>query len=63
MVNGSEVQKIIILQNMDQDQHSLNYIIKMFGQEYEFLESMTLQDYPCFACSLSDTEVAVTIPV
>ncbi|KAL3892081.1 hypothetical protein ACJMK2_004318 [Sinanodonta woodiana] len=42
---------------------SLNYTIKMFGQDYEFLESMILQDYPCSACSLSDTEVAVTIPV
>ncbi|KAK3586787.1 hypothetical protein CHS0354_016962 [Potamilus streckersoni] len=42
---------------------SLNYTIKMFEQNYEFLESLKLQEYPCSACSLSNTEVAVTIPV
>ncbi|KAK3580248.1 hypothetical protein CHS0354_012776 [Potamilus streckersoni] len=39
-----------------------NSKIKMFGQDYKYQDSMTLQAKPRCACALSDTEVAVRIP-
>ncbi|KAK3580249.1 hypothetical protein CHS0354_012777 [Potamilus streckersoni] len=39
-----------------------NSKIKMFGQDFKYQDSMTLQAKPLSACALSDTEVAVTIP-
>ncbi|KAL3891958.1 hypothetical protein ACJMK2_004200 [Sinanodonta woodiana] len=39
-----------------------NSKIKLFGQNYECQEIMTFQAGPWFACLLSDTDVAVTIP-
>ncbi|KAK3580244.1 hypothetical protein CHS0354_012771 [Potamilus streckersoni] len=39
-----------------------NSKIKMFGRDYKYHDSMTLQAKPWSACELSDTEVAVTIP-
>ncbi|KAL3892077.1 hypothetical protein ACJMK2_004314 [Sinanodonta woodiana] len=40
-----------------------NYKIKLSGQNHKCQESMKFQERPWSACSLSDTEVAVTIPV
>ncbi|KAL3891952.1 hypothetical protein ACJMK2_004194 [Sinanodonta woodiana] len=39
-----------------------NFKVKLFGQNHECQESMELQENPWSVCSISDTEVAVTIP-
>ncbi|KAK3608725.1 hypothetical protein CHS0354_007389 [Potamilus streckersoni] len=39
-----------------------NSKIKVYGEHFQFQESMTLQGYPWNACVLQDNNMAVTVP-